>query len=1074
MTNFRARPHFEDRQIQQSVGESITLSGQTNFDLGNYNGYVYDSYEGFVTGVSGVTFSSVPFSASTDPLIGWSNQTMYQPSILRVKPPRKISFSGNTDTISSITQVDVTNYVLTSVDSGGTVAWKPVVFSANTCLPELITTNISPCDSGGTVTLDGNFTILGNFIVSGITSASTTIIQTEIVRVEDNNMELNYGGNHTTSIGGGITVLSGQSNTLDSKIYTNNEGVWSFDPSIYSPIFSGDTYYTNSVNFNTNPTIPTITGGTLYFDVDENALSYKPITNNNDVTINIGQESLIRVYNDTGVQINNGQVLTITGATGGVPTVSLANASKLGTTVYDSLAQTNGVSTHNIPNGEYGFMTDFGIVRDFNTSGYTVGGEVFLSDIIDGGLTSDPNSISFTSRLSTVGVCLESHPTNGKILVRINNENPLQSLTQKQVNILLGNTVSTGVYTFSGITSASTTTVNVSPVNGWVVYNTYDRALEPLVVNVNYSGGTNITLPNLTTSDETYFLVNSGSTIFQQTTYPTPQERRQNIFLGKVNHPNRTNVDFINNDTDFDVSPMSALRDLWSSIKLINNGVIISPNGSNLNINTSSGTLWGNGIGWVGNQLNPDSVTINATSPTTFQYRVQTGGTFSDTNTIDVANYDLAGVVTPVGGGSNASTNQRVFLFPSGRVRIQYGQKVYNSLTEAVAGSQTESFITYSNNQENGVLIGIISVNKNATQLNNTTQAVFSFVSKFGEALGGTGGLSTTTLQQTYNNSTTPEITTNSSLGALSIKNGTGNPDNTSKIIEGVNSTNNITSIIRADGYISGTTLQTNGFKANLNGVSATTVNIGSLGGGSSVNNLGIDSSGNVVIGLTGNTLQQVLINGNQSLGSNIILGTDKIVNTTGNTHSIFFSEGTINLWNDYSADREGRLFLNNGPSISYLYNRAYVGANYTEGKLAFSDSSTKLNVFDDSTGAEAFISQDLSGGYPTQIINTTDISGRTSGIYMDSTGVLDLIVDDGVDTGGISITPGSILITTTDGTGVEYDVDYSSNYTNRSLVDKEYVDGEITTNSLFTGGTGTNSIKAISDGTNDLVHIIE
>jgi len=47
------------------------------------------------------------------------------------------------------------------------------------------------------------------------------------------------------------------------------------------------------------------------------------------------------------------------------------------------------------------------------------------------------------------------------------------------------------------------------------------------------------------------------------------------------------------------------------------------------------------------------------------------------------------------------------------------------------------------------------------------------------------------------------------------------------------------------------------------------------------------------------------------------------------------------------------------------------------------------------------------------------------------------------------------------------YNNDYSANYTNRSLVDKEYVDTNIVSNALFTGGTGTNSIKAISDGTN-------
>ena len=244
MTNFRARPHFEDRQIQQSVGESITLSGQTNFDLGNYNGYVFDTYGGFITGVSGTTFLTLPFSASTDPLIGWDNQTMYQQSTLRLIPPRKVLFSGNTDTISSITQEDVTNYIITSVDSGGTLSWLPLSgLTSISCTPNLSVTTIQPCTSGGTVTMDGDFLVEGNFTVNGVVTSATTIIETEIVKVEDRNIELNYGGNHSTAVGGGITVLSGQSISLDSSIYTDTNGYWMFNPGLNSPtILSGATY----------------------------------------------------------------------------------------------------------------------------------------------------------------------------------------------------------------------------------------------------------------------------------------------------------------------------------------------------------------------------------------------------------------------------------------------------------------------------------------------------------------------------------------------------------------------------------------------------------------------------------------------------------------------------------------------------------------------------------------------------------------------------------------------------------------------------------------------------------------
>jgi len=54
-------------------------------------------------------------------------------------------------------------------------------------------------------------------------------------------------------------------------------------------------------------------------------------------------------------------------------------------------------------------------------------------------------------------------------------------------------------------------------------------------------------------------------------------------------------------------------------------------------------------------------------------------------------------------------------------------------------------------------------------------------------------------------------LTINALLDGLSIKNGTGNADNVSNLIEGINASNVKTSIIRADGAISGSSLYVSG-----------------------------------------------------------------------------------------------------------------------------------------------------------------------------------------------------------------------------------------------------------------------
>jgi hypothetical protein len=146
-------------------------------------------------------------------------------------------------------------------------------------------------------------------------------------------------------------------------------------------------------------------------------------------------------------------------------------------------------------------------------------------------------------------------------------------------------------------------------------------------------------------------------------------------------------------------------------------------------------------------------------------------------------------------------------LVQNGQFRLQYGQQVYGSLAAAIEASQNEAFTTFSNFRDNAILIGILSVNKNATNLSDTTQARFLLTSKFGETVGAAGGISTTNLQQAYNNSATPEIVTNSAEGALTIQNGTVNADNVTNLFEGKASSSGTTSFIRADGLISGSSV---------------------------------------------------------------------------------------------------------------------------------------------------------------------------------------------------------------------------------------------------------------------------
>jgi len=362
---------------------------------------------------------------------------------------------------------------------------------------------------------------------------------------------------------------------------------------------------------------------------------------------------------------------------------------------------------------------------------------------------------------------------------------------------------STGVFEFTGLSIASTTTFNVAPVKGWIVNDT-TNPLSPQLYYVAYSGGVHTAI-YVNTSTETWVYLTSGGTISQSSIELTEQQRRQNIFLGKLGHANKTNIINAFSQPDFVLSPLSQLRDMFTPINLINGGIYASPNGANLRFNTSAGYLYGLGINFASNTLNPNTLYVSGTNPCTFQYRTQTGGTALNTTFIDPTKYDVGGVITPITG--TKATNQRIYLVQNGIFRVQYGQTEYNQLSAAIEGIATEQFNTFSNFTNNGILIGILSVLSTATNLSDTSKARFFFASKFGETVGSAGGVSTTNLQQAYNNSVTPEIVTNSILGAVSIQNGTGNVDNITNLLEGVNSGGITTSFISADGGFSGSSI---------------------------------------------------------------------------------------------------------------------------------------------------------------------------------------------------------------------------------------------------------------------------
>lgn len=91
------------------------------------------------------------------------------------------------------------------------------------------------------------------------------------------------------------------------------------------------------------------------------------------VNLQIGQEHIIRVRNESGKDINNGNVVFISGGIGNKALITLADNNSLST------ATAIGLATENIKHNSYGYVTTEGLVRNVNTDSLTNGTILWLA-----------------------------------------------------------------------------------------------------------------------------------------------------------------------------------------------------------------------------------------------------------------------------------------------------------------------------------------------------------------------------------------------------------------------------------------------------------------------------------------------------------------------------------------------------------------------------------------------------------------------------------------------------------------------------------------------------------------------
>lgn len=310
---------------------------------------------------------------------------------------------------------------------------------------------------------------------------------------------------------------------------------------------------------------------------------------------------------------------------------------------------------------------------------------------------------------------------------------------------------------------------------------------------------------NLATQDVTYILIDSSCTIAQQATFPNAAERRAKVFVGRLNHSNRTSILFANTIADYLQSPMSQVYDLMNSLGAFNigDGNKITANGANLSMNKSAGEMFVASYNYATDNQSPNNVTNIARTAFGFRYATQTTLSGSNVTVLDPTNYDNAGTITAIGGGPNTASVQRVYLFPSNNMTVQYGQATYPNLAAAIQGISSESFVVTPTSKGLSIPIAYIAIQKNCTSLLDTSCSKIIATNIFGASAGVAGG--TTNLQQAYDNSSQPQVTTDATRGSMEFKRGSA--ADTDDVVRVLNGSGTETASITGAGVIIGSNL---------------------------------------------------------------------------------------------------------------------------------------------------------------------------------------------------------------------------------------------------------------------------
>src|SRR5210317_1512573 len=348
----------------------------------------------------------------------------------------QIALNGNITSETIILDGDVTGLSVTNnVFVGGNVTASS--FTGDGGLLSNIASNLHQIALNGnltseTIILDGDVTglsVTNNVFVGGnVTASSFTGDGGLLSNIAANLHQIALNGNITSEtiiLDGDVTGLSVTNNVfvggnVTASSFTGDGGLLSNIAATLQEVTDNGNTTTNTLQF-TNPTTAFITDLTSNVGVKVDQLANVIVTSPqadhllvydganwiNDYSIH----NFIKVHNNTGDTLHRGNAVYIVDSfNNNVANVALAKSDS------SSTMPAIGLIHEDVPPGEEGVAVAYGKVNGLDTTGYTEGQTVYVSNTSAGNIMNS-KPYGLVDQIQNVGICIRAHENNGVVFV---------------------------------------------------------------------------------------------------------------------------------------------------------------------------------------------------------------------------------------------------------------------------------------------------------------------------------------------------------------------------------------------------------------------------------------------------------------------------------------------------------------------------------------------------------------------------------------------------------------------------------------------------------------------------------